>query len=527
MKKIICLLLTITIVTAFCPVIEFTAEEEPTETLSEIWGDINLNGEVDDIDGMLLSRHLANWELDGTYDFSAIDLQDNGQVTDLDDLELTRYLAMWGIETKIGTIIYETKLQGVNIEKYVIVIPSEENIIAKEAAEYINLNINKLRDINLEIISDDQPEQTHEIIIGKTTRTVYQEFDKTSVGNFEFALYEQDGKVLVYGFDFLVAGGAYYFINNLVSERNRVHINIPEEGIYESPTPEQANNFILFIGDGMGQNHIKLLEAINPRIVNKTYDYFTARHFPNQGLSMTYAANNPVTDSAAGGTALATGYKTNKYFVGLDPNKNVIMNLCELAQSKDMKTAVLTTDSLQGATPAAFSSHVEHRDMAEEIRAQQLTSGIDYIIGDITEDTYVSTLKSAFETINVGENGFFMMYEEAHIDKESHNRNLVSTYEKMVRANNEINYIMSFIMYHPDTLLIITADHETGGLTYDELSKNIYFTLGDHTGADVPVYAYGIGTEIFNNKTVNNIEIAKFIATQMGEENFGQQEEAE
>ena len=280
--------------------------------------------------------------------------------------------------------------------------------------------------------------------------------------------YEQDGKVLVYGFDFLVAGGAYYFINNLVSERNRVHINIPEEGIYESPTPEQANNFILFIGDGMGQNHIKLLEAINPRIVNKTYDYFTARHFPNQGLSMTYAANNPVTDSAAGGTALATGYKTNKYFVGLDPNKNVIMNLCELAQSKDMKTAVLTTDSLQGATPAAFSSHVEHRDMAEEIRAQQLTSGIDYIIGDITEDTYVSTLKSAFETINVGENGFFMMYEEAHIDKESHNRNLVSTYEKMVRANNEINYIMSFIMYHPDTLLIITADHETGGLTYDE-----------------------------------------------------------
>ena len=519
MKKFISILLVLVIA------LSFYIPTQGVMIASNIWGDFNADGYVDDVDVMLLTRYLANWDLEDPVDVTAVDFDEDDDVGDIELMTLTRYLANWDLDTQIGEFIKTIMLEGVKISKYVIVLAENCSVTELNAANYIRDYIKELTSVNLNIVYDTAEEQEYEILIGKTNRAFSQEFNENEVGGFEFALTADEGKVMIYGFDFLIAGGAYYFTDNLIDNNKFAEIDIPDAGLYLSPTPEEANNFILYIGDGMGQNHIKFLDHYIPPAGKpaKRYDYFMARYLPNQGAATTYSANNAITDSAAGGTALATGYKTNNYYVGLDPDGNAIMNLSELAISKGMKTAVLTTDAMYGATPGAFSAHVSHRNEWREIYKQQQASGIDIIKGSIKENTLNVTMKETLETLESGENGFFMMYEEAHVDKSSHDNNFDTLMEALERGNMALNIIMEYIMYHPDTMLIITADHETGGLFFDEENDfTPYWTAGDHTAADVPVIAYGFGTEIFNNTTVNNIDIPKFIAAQMGEENFGQ-----
>ena len=115
----------------------------------------------------------------------------------------------------------------------------------------------------------------------------------------------------------------------------------------------------------------------------------------------------------------------------------------------------------------------------------------------------------------------FRSYEEAYIDKHCHNNDGMKAFEALVRFNQVIGVVMEYAFYNPDTFVLITADHETGGLTPGE-SGVFSFTSTNHTGADVPVFAYGAGSEYFNGVTVENIEIPKQIARLWGEEKFGQ-----
>ena len=115
------------------------------------------------------------------------------------------------------------------------------------------------------------------------------------------------------------------------------------------------------------------------------------------------------------------------------------------------------------------------------------------------------------------EDGFFVMYEEAYIDKHSHDNDQKETYLAMVRFNQAIALFMEYAFYNPETMVIITADHETGGLQIDE-NGEFKYTSDDHTSANVPVFAYGAHAEVFDGKTVENVQIPKTVAAMFGVE---------
>ena len=129
-------------------------------------------------------------------------------------------------------------------------------------------------------------------------------------------------------------------------------------------------------------------------------------------------------------------------------------------------------------------------------------------------------MKATLKELAKNENGFFMMYEEAHIDKWCHKNDMDNTFNSVVRFNQIIGIVMEYAFYNPDTFVLITADHETGALTKSS-SGAFYYNQTDHSGANVPVFAYGMGAELFNGVTVENTQIPKTIASMMGVKDFG------
>lgn len=277
---------------------------------------------------------------------------------------------------------------------------------------------------------------------------------------------------------------------------------------------KEAKNAVLLIGDGMGELQINLA-------LSNGLNEFTARCFPNQGYAKTYSASSAVTDSAASGTALSSGYKTINRYLGMNVKGEKQINIRELAAAQGARTAVVTTDSLTGATPAAFTVHVMDRDSSAEIKAQQeALTDIQYLEGKMG-DGLIDSSRAALRTIANGESdSFFIMIEEAYIDKHSHSNsgdNVVHTVELL---NEVAAYLSQFVFLHPDTVVIVTADHECGGIK-QKADGTFMFTSTNHTGVDVPVSAIGPGTEYFNGRTVNNIEIPKFMGKIWGEDNLG------
>jgi alkaline phosphatase len=122
--------------------------------------------------------------------------------------------------------------------------------------------------------------------------------------------------------------------------------------------------------------------------------------------------------------------------------------------------------------------------------------------------------------LNADNDGFFMMYEEAYIDKHCHNNDIDNTFLALLSFNQAIGRFMEFAFYNPETVVIITADHETGMLLENE-DGTLSYNSGDHSDANVPVFAWGFGAEHFDEKEVENIEIAHFFASSMGVDDFG------
>lgn len=323
------------------------------------------------------------------------------------------------------------------------------------------------------------------------------------------------------------------------------------------PTTEsKIKNVIYMIGDGMGENHIiagslyKSEELNIQSITNKSY--------------LKTASLSAVTDSAAGATALATGYKTINGIIGKDENGNNLENLAEYTKSKGMKTGIVCTQILNHATPAGFSVHNDYRYNYDEIAKLQIESGIDLMIGggrkyfnsyeaEMLERNYnwineISELKNiskdekvigtfAEESISEemnrtslasmteeaiyrleNENGFFLMIEGSCIDTYSHESNMEKMLIEMIDFDEAVGVALSYVEKHPDTLLIVTADHETGGLNLDGVSSKeqltdlLFTSNGTHTEINVPIYAYGIGAnDITKYDVIDNTSVYKFI----------------
>ena len=345
----------------------------------------------------------------------------------------------------------------------------------------------------------------------------------------------------------------------------------------------EPKNIIYMIGDGMG---INIVETTRDFFADSLYEGTLAIDLvPQVGWQSTYSADAQITDSAAGGTALATGYKTSNGTIAMDKlDQNPYKTVLELAAEKGKSTGIIATKAVTDATPASFTAHVADRGMQEEIAAQQLeklSSGeLDLVLGGgrkyYTVDENQKTLESlqndglsyvtnwestskaelpvlglygvdaldimyadtptvaemtefALEKLSEDENGFFLMVEGSQIDTKAHAYIYVHEAKEMYDFDCAISVALKYVALHPDTVLVITADHETGGLhlvkeATDEVYNNFLYTTDGHTSIQVPVYAIGAGVEALDT-IQDNVDVARFVATLLGEMDFGQQSE--
>jgi alkaline phosphatase len=209
----------------------------------------------------------------------------------------------------------------------------------------------------------------------------------------------------------------------------------------------------------------------------------------------------------------------------MDQDQNEVMSLTELAMSMNMATAVMSTDNLTGATPSGFSAHTDNRNNSDDISRDQLQyikDGGILLCGLNSDSDYQTTLTDTLALLENDPDGFFMMYEEGHIDKWAHKMNVPEIFNCVVRFNQVIGLCMEHAFYNPDTLVLITADHETGGLTFNKNGDPVCKTDG-HTPANVPIFAYGQGAEVFADYNDENNRIPMELAKLWGINNFGDQ----
>lgn len=417
-------------------------------------------------------------------------------------------------------------LCGDALASYVIVYDENASDYTVRAAQYIAGEIKARTGITLAVtpIGELTEPNSHEIVVGETARSISQNLDAETEG-FEFALLANEDHIAIEGDYFIIAAAAYYFVETYIPEAI-FDIDVPQTVSVCTPIVEEAENFILLIGDGMGPNQTKLFDAYKDDPVadfSDGEDFFYGYLFPHIGEARTDSLSG-TTDSAAAGTALASGFKTKNGYVGRDGDKNDVPLLPELAAQKGMATAVMSTERQTGATPAAFSAHAYDRSSTGAITTGQalLTETYGTIINcdhDVYTESEMSGLRQAITetlaTLSKDEDGFFIMYEEAHIDKHSHDNDAKETYLALVRFNQAIALFMEYAFYNPDTMVVITADHETGGLQRDAVG-NFEYTSEDHTSTNVPVFAYGAHAELFDGKTVENVQIPKTIAAMFG-----------
>lgn len=321
------------------------------------------------------------------------------------------------------------------------------------------------------------------------------------------------------------------------------------------PNPKKTpKNIILMIGDGNGLAQISAGYLANGQRLNMA-------RIKNVGFISTQSADDFTTDSAAGATAIATGKKTKNRYIGLDPNGQNLSNIFEiLATQKQYNTGIVTTDELTGATPAAFYGHTTDRGNESDLKNDFLKSSVNVFAcgGQARFDSldWVKTERKMLKSINeigisrhnrVGYFGakssmpyktqnrgdflpqatqqtleyltnqkkpFMLMIENGLIDNAGHNNDAKNVIAEELDFDQAIGVAMNYVDTHPETLLIITADHETGGLTLPHGTKNqieLQFHSDDHSGILVPIFAYGRGAELFAGIDDNTSVFKKII----------------
>ncbi|MBN2766609.1 MAG: alkaline phosphatase [Paludibacteraceae bacterium] len=311
----------------------------------------------------------------------------------------------------------------------------------------------------------------------------------------------------------------------------------------------KPKNLIFIIGDGMGIAQIHTGMIKNGNTLN-------IEQFKHIGFSKTYSYSHFTTDSGAGGTALATGVKTRNGMIGMSPDSVAVKSVLHLAEDKKLSTGLVTACAVTHATPASFVAHQINRNMYEEIAADFLKTDIDVFIGggrnnfekrldnrnlsdELRTKGYqvahtekdVAAVKSgklagllypdhtpampergnflpdmsmkAIELLDDNKKGFFLMIEGSQIDWAGHDNNADNIALEVIDLDITIGRVLDYARRDGNTLVIVTADHETGGLTIPdgnikEKRFNAYFSTKNHSGVMVPVFAFGPGAEEFS-----------------------------
>ncbi len=364
----------------------------------------------------------------------------------------------------------------------------------------------------------------------------------------------------------------------------------------------QVKNVIFLIGDGMGPGAVSSLVLAEDEATGFEMS-------PVIGMSETCSANNLVTDSAAGGTALACGKRTGNGMIGQDVEGVPLESVLKKAQKLGKKSGVVVNTTITEATPASFYAHVPHRSHTYDIAYQFVEeSNIDVAIGtglsdfihrpdslDLTEslvnkgydvyldwqsvldtdsDKFVGILPvgyvhrrdandktasaaegqevcfaaklaaseggehedvaaepevylekavaKALSTLEGAEDGYFLMIESAIIDGYGHNNDSEGMVVEMKEFNRTLKYLVDYVSKHPETLLVVTADHDTGGAVINyqphepgkPVPPSLIFSTKGHTGTLVPIFAYGEGAQAFG-KIMKNYEVPHVIESLM------------
>ena len=428
-------------------------------------------------------------------------------------------------------------LNGVELIDYTIVYSTEAPDYCERAAKYIQKEIKNRTGLQLSVCKAEEGTYDHEILVGDTDRALSDEVEPQSL-NMEFYFTADDNHIAMDGDYFIIAAAAYYFVETYIPGSSFDSAIAKNEVTACQPITKEAKNFIFLIGDGMGVEHTKTLEVydleriikqqalIGRDIVLENCDkesVFYGYYLPYQGKLRTDSLGG-TTDSAASATALATGFKTKNGYVGIDQYGVEKQSLTELAASLGKATAVMSTEVQTGATPGGFSAHTDSRDNSQEIIDDQISLTEQYgtiIQCDLTTNPkFEAVISGVLNKLGQDEDGFFLMYEEAYIDKNSHENNLSKMVSCVGRFNQAIGVFMEYAFYHPETMLLITADHETGSLAMGE-DGQYWFNSTGHSSADVPIFAYGQGAEVFKDYYEENNEVPKEIAAMWGVDNFG------
>lgn len=521
MKRIIALVLTLVICISAVLAL-------PTVNGSEVYrmGDLDGDGKITAKDSLLMRKTIQG--IDVTVISEAADINGDGSVNAADSLLLRKHLSRQIVidPTPItDKYIATLTIYDVSIAEYDIVIPETADIFTEYAAELLADYIKDKSGITLDVIDDTAEPTAYEILIGATNREESIEAaEACSLAADEYLLKADGYKVVMLGDSYMIGGGVGQFTYDYISydsNKTAQSCNIYNLPVGNTPSKYEARetkNAILMIGDGMGPNHATGTLFYNSAMgLYPEYTEFYAQRLPVVGQISTHSqttvnsGGTTPTDSAAAGTALACGIKTLNGYLGLDVNANSVQNIREASEAIGKKTGVMTTEIKEGATPSAFTVHINSRSLYDEIAAQQaLLTDIEVLKGDMNDNIPEDT-KDALDVLSTNnDNGFFIMIEEANIDTYSHLNDRVMTVHCMNRFNKAVAYAMVFAVSHPDTLLIVTADHETGGMT-----ARCSFTSESHTTVNVPIYSIGKGSDNFAG-LVDNTLIPKVIASEFG-----------
>lgn len=336
----------------------------------------------------------------------------------------------------------------------------------------------------------------------------------------------------------------------------------------QAPKGKKVKNVILMIGDGMSLMHVYTAWAANR---GKLW----LENAQATGLSKTWAVKKLVTDSGSGGTSLATGVKTVYHAVGVDHEGKPLTSLVDVAKKLGKDAGMAVTCRLWDATPCDFCCHNIDRDKEEELVGDYPTSGVDFVFGggaqkftnrkdgrdifkelqkkgyhvsrtlddffaydknsrifavpydkdtplpDERGDLLARASMKGISLMNQNKNGFFMMIEGSQLDDYGHFNQLDLLMKETLDFDQTVGEVMKWAAKDGETLVVVTADHETGGLTLvngnkDEGRVECCFSTKDHSGAMVPVYAFGPGAENFTG-IFENTDVFKKIKKLMTE----------
>ncbi|NHN24878.1 alkaline phosphatase [Flavobacterium jejuense] len=359
------------------------------------------------------------------------------------------------------------------------------------------------------------------------------------------------------GVDFICTDHPFACINYVKSLPQRVYTNQVFSEVYTpsfqyDQKSKPVKNVILLIGDGNG-----LTQLSSATLANK--GSLTITQLKSIGFIKTQSADDFTTDSAAAGTALATGQKTYNRAIGVDTYGNPLINITEIAQKNHFKTGIITTDDVTGATPAAFYAHQKDRGEEYKIAQDLLKSNLNLFIGGgknqfkdfgnfeiLDSPKMISESKSnkigffmsdkavlgvlegranllAEVTANsliyfkAKEQPFFLMVEGAQIDSYGHMNKVSGIVSEGIDFDKAVTEAIKFADANEGTLVIITADHETSGFSIPQgdLKKHQIeggFTTQDHTGTLVPIFAYGPHSDEFAGVYENNEVFHKILS---------------